>query len=260
MAPPPGEGAGREDPADPAGHGWRAETPKGQLGRGPGRRRERHALRRRLRRRGRAPARLRRRAPAGAAAHLHHPSPLGPQRRLREPHLARVDGGAAHAGRRLGTSASRADDEAVLRDERLRHRHAHRRRGPGGAGPARPRARAERGRPGHAGREREGHGGSRGSSTGGPGLCLSLRRPRSLDRDLGRYGAQRERRPPRPGRRRARSLRALRARHRPHGRPRPQRGTPQAEHHRPPDLGRGRGPRRPGRGGEDAGAVAPRPA
>src|SRR6267142_617922 len=49
------EGAGREDPADPAGHGWRAETPKGQLGRGPGRRRQRHALRRRLRRRGRPP-------------------------------------------------------------------------------------------------------------------------------------------------------------------------------------------------------------
>ena len=97
------------------------------------------AVRRRLRRRRRAPARLRRRSTGQAPARVHHASPLGPQRRLRQPDLAGVDGGPAHARRHLGTAASRENDEAVLRDERVRHRYPHRQRGPGAAGSARPR-------------------------------------------------------------------------------------------------------------------------
>src|SRR5438445_8659054 len=72
-----------------------------------------------LRQRCRPPARFRRRAADPAAARLHHPPPFGPQRRLRQFALVGVDRRAANAGRHVGASASRENDQAVLRDERV---------------------------------------------------------------------------------------------------------------------------------------------
>ena len=84
-------------------------------------------LRRRLRRRCRAPARVRGSASRHPRQDLHHPSPLGPQRRLRQPPAPRVGERSQDTGRGLWTPAPRAHDPPGLRAEPVRHRDPDRR-------------------------------------------------------------------------------------------------------------------------------------
>jgi hypothetical protein len=135
----------RSDEVDPPRNRRRAPASESEFGPGASDHCGWGGLRRRLRRRSGSTAGTRRSSPGLAPARLHHAPPLGSQRRLRKPDLARLDGRAENPGRYLGSTAAREDDAAVLRDERVRHHHADRGRRPGSPRSVGSSPRAERG-------------------------------------------------------------------------------------------------------------------